>query len=213
MTSCLNERKKNMSRLEEDLDFIAEATSEIAKDSNVDEKTASSWLLYAIAHSYLKDEGEIDVYDLVLSYIALGCRWTEMFSLKIFHDIYHSPLFEEVTETSRLWMIDEQLAKRAPFSIAERYFDLFYKKGGEDTDTFLWRCLCLGCFPDESFLRKSEEEKRATFTKDMRWHLFTDLFSLSDEERELAIATSKFNFIPAEDDVREWRVLRTKKDS
>ncbi len=184
------------SRIEDDIEFIDEVVSETMKHNGCDEETASACLLMTIAESYLKGEGDVDVLDLILSYTLLDKLWTKELSLRIFHDIYHSPLFEEVTETSRLWMLDEKIARRAPFSVAERYFDLFYKNGGEDTETFLWRCLCAGCFPDKSFLRKNEEEKRETFTKDMHWRLFLDLFSLSDEERELAINSAPLDLAP-----------------
>ena len=140
--------------------------------------------------SFLKNENNIDVLDFALAHVLLGRKWDPSLTIKIFHDIYYSDAFKaveaDVDNIRDGVMPDVEL----PLGLARRYMDLFYKPGHEDTDAFLWRCLCLGCMPSAKFLRMSEKKKHEVFTREMEWAIFEDILDLSEEDIDTAVNLS-----------------------
>ena len=165
----------------------------LMKDNSIDKEGATIAFLDWVVFSYLKNENDIDVLDLALAFTLAGKKWQKYINIKVFHDIYYSNFFKEVEEDVMGYSDGVCLMMNLPTGLAEKYLDHLYKKGEEDTETFLWRCLCLGCMPNEKFLRMSEEQKHDVFTKEIGWVLFEELFELSEEDVEMAIDLSSYS--------------------
>ena len=187
----MNEPK---TKLEYVIQFTDKTIPEIMQREGVDEKEAKQMYLDAIFFSYMKQENEVDVLDLAIVCALLGLQWPDIANVKIFHDIYHSPYYKECEEDVLGFSdgICPQLL--LPVGLAEKYLDYLYKKAGKGIDEILWRCLCIGCLPNAAFLRLRDEQKRETFTDDIGWVIFENLFAMDEEQIDMAINLKDYKF-------------------
>ncbi len=192
-----------MDRIEKDIAYLEEIKNLVSEKYGL---TGNEALILTLDHmtvAFYNGLDEIDALDYALAFALEGKVWHKEFTIKVAHDIYHCPYYQETAEAADLWLSDPELAANAPYSLVNRLFDLYYKNWGEDTETFLWRCLCLGCLPSREWLEKSEEEKRTTFTSEMGWCVFKPLFQLSDQEIEDAFGEMSFHIDLGEEEEAE----------
>lgn len=173
------------------LDNVKELTmkqlSFLEKELSLDEETAITSLLDCISLSYLKNEDEVDAFDLIVAYTLFDRKWQDILNVKLFHDIYYSKYFEETSEDVMGFSDGPCPQLLLPVGLAKKYVDYLYKKGNEDIDALIWRCLCIGCIPNSEFLKLSEEKRKDTFTDDIKWVVLDDLLNLSEDEIDMAV--------------------------
>ena len=182
-----------MERIENDIAYLKSVTELVNKEFGLTGNEAVIKVLDHMTVAFYNGLDGIDALDYAIICLLEKRIWHKQFTVKVAHDLYHCPYYEETAEAADLWLSDSKIAANAPYSLVEKIFDLYYKNWGEDTEAFLWRCLCLGCLPSEEWLLKSEEEKRSTFTADMGWVAFRHLFELSEEEIEQAYDALAFH--------------------
>ena len=183
-----------MNKAETVISIIDQQIPILMEQMNLDRSGAENAFLDYIVYAYMKQEDDVDVLDLAIAFTLLGKIWQNEINIKVFHDIYHSKLYEEVGQDVEGFSHGICPQLNLPIGLAEKYLDYLYKKSLEDTDTFLWRCLCLGCFPDAKFLRMTEEQKHDIFTKDVGWVLFENLFQMDPDDIDTAINLSDYSF-------------------
>ena len=161
------------------------------EETGCEEEEALTNFYDRISIAFAKGEDGIDVLTYVTCFVLRNCIWVKELDIKVFHDTYHNPLFEEVEEGILGYSDGVCPQLNLPIDLAEDYLDYLYKKGLEDFDTFLFRCLCLGCYPNADYLRLSEEERKETFTADIKWVVFDRLLDMDEEDIDMAINLSE----------------------
>ena len=183
-----------MNKAESINQFMKEHIPAIMKSKNVDYEDAITGFLNAVTISFMRNENDVDVLDLAIAFTLAEKEWNPIINIKVFHDIYYSPYYKSVNADFKLLPSSMGSKEERGLALAERYMDRFYKPGHEDFDTFLWRCLCIGYMPNADYLRLSEEERKAKFTKEVDWVEFYELDSMTKEDIQTAIHLTGVDF-------------------